>query len=220
MTTLLALAALAPAALAGVNMPISEAIEEGYATVVQITADETICDTFSVDEQANLSSSFRTLVSVDEVLSLPEDGEAVVAGESIELAWRSFVGGPGWDDSEMSCTEPEFSLSEGEERPVVVYLSQGVWEVDPWYHVDGQPTAAGDGVRPPCGEEEQAEVIAELEGDDPEEPADPEGEEGDSGDAADGDDVKAGGCSVVPAPAAAPVLGLLATLLVARRRRT
>lgn len=214
MSPMLAALALATPALAGVNMPMSEAIEEGYVTVLQVTAGAPACDTFSVDERGNLSQSFSAQVVVDEVLCLPEDAELVEAEEVVVLAWSNFVGGPEYEDEAVSCEQPPFALTEGEERPVAVYATGDGFEVDAWYHVDGQHTVAGEGSMPPCGEAEQAQVIAELE-------AEPEPEPGDSGDPASDDDAAdaSAGCAVGGLPAAGPLAGLLLLVGLGRRRR-
>ena len=223
MTTLTLLALLTnavPAASAAVPNTTSQAADDGW-TVVQIEAFETRCETYSVDEDATRRSTYRTWVSVDAVLSLSDDEEAPVLtlGESIELRWSdSDSGRP--DRSEDSCGDPEFSLSFGQQREVVVDWDGTAWTVDAQYFSDGPENAPGDGLLPACGEDLQQQVLEGAHNhDDPEQTRD--GIRTGSGhDGLDGEGGAApAGCSTLPLPGVGPVAGLLGLATVARRRR-
>jgi len=206
---------LTPTATAGVNLPITEAIAEGWEVVVQIEALETACETFSVDEAANRWSRYRTLASVEEVLSWPEDNglEPMVAGESIEVLWGDHEYGPEWDSEGMSCETPRYSLPDGAIRPAVIRAAADGWSIDTMYTDDTNTATGSDEPLPPCGEAEQQAIIDAMGGAD-----DTGGGSDDTG--AKATDQKTGdtGCSVVRQAGLAPLTAALALLGVARRR--
>jgi hypothetical protein len=211
---LLLLSVLAsPSATASEEMTISEAVENGFDVVLYIDAGETSCETFSVDAEGNRSATYRTVVSVEEVLAWPaaHDGEPLLAGESIELLWSDYEVGPLWSDEGMGCQTPHFGLVEGARRPVVVRDAAAGWTVDPFYADDTGTAVGGDGERPPCGEAEQDAIIADLLGSE------------DTGLEAEdraGDAPKSStGCAVTRGAGVAPLAGLFAFLGLASRRR-
>lgn len=205
---------LTPTATAGVNLPITEAIAEGWEVVVQIEALETACETFSVDEAANRWSRYRTLASVEEVLSWPEDNglEPLVAGESIEVLWGDHEYGPEWDSEGMSCETPRYSLPDGAIRPAVIRHAAEGWSIDTMYTDDTNTATTSEEPLPPCGEAEQQAIIDAMDSDDT------GGGSGDTGD--DTTDQKTGdtGCSVIGQAGLAPLTAVFALLGAARRR--
>lgn len=226
MTTLTLLALLTnavPAASAAVDpmdTTTSQAADDGW-TVVQIEAFETRCETYSVDENAWRRSTYRTWVSVDAVLSLSDDEEAptLTLGESLELRWSDSDSGRS-DRSEDSCGDPEFSLSYGQRREVVVDWDGTAWTIDAQYFSDGRENEPGDGLLPACGEDLQQQVLEGTHNhDDPEQTRDGirtgSGQDGLDGE----DDAAPAGCSTLPLPGVGPVAALLGLATVARRRR-
>jgi hypothetical protein len=202
MTTFsLALASMGPAHAAA-YMPISEAVEAGTETIILVEALDSRCETFSIDEDYNLSSTYRTTVSITAVLSegtIEEEGqEVIVAGESIEIRWDSFTEGPYTDSDVMGCTEPSFSISEGAQRPLVIEWSGDAWTVNPWYEDDSTTSIEGSGVFPECGQAQQTDLLSDEHGDPIE-------------------DIPMG-CSATALPAAGPLLALGALCGLLRRR--
>ncbi len=207
---------VAPPAAASVDMFISEAVEHGHEVVIEIEAGETSCETFSVDPEGNRGSTYRTVVSVVDVLSWPDEhgAEPLLAGESIELRWSDYELGPLWSDEGMGCETPHFGLLEGARRPVVVRDAPAGWTVDPFYLDDSGTSVGGEGERPPCGEAEQDAVIADLL------------EQEDTGIEADeaydqerSAQTNSGGCAVAGSAGVAPLAALLALVGLTRRRR-
>lgn len=230
-----ALAALAVPSLAsaGELTSMSDAIVDGYQTVLEVEALETHCKTFAVDEEANLLSRYITLMAIEEVyLGSGDDdspAEDVVVGESMEVEWYQWTDSPFLEDENMGCSTPAFSISVGAHRPIAVDWSDESWSVDPWYYDDFETSTTGAGDLPPCGEAEQQVLIDEIRearGDtegDPDTPddGDPESQDdldSDPQDTEDEEDAPAG-CSAVSGAALGPVLALVGLVGIGRRRR-
>ena len=202
---------------AGEETPMSQAVEAGFTTVVEVEALETRCETFSIDEDANRSSTFSTLVSLEEVYLGSNDIDApteeLVVGESVELRWYGWEAGPFFDPGDMGCMTPEFSIRDGARRPLALTWYEARWSIDPWYYDDFDSSAAGTGALPPCGEDEQAALVASLQADDASE------ELGTDDPQTEGEKDETAGCSSVQGASLHPLLALLGLLGLARRRR-
>ena len=208
--------ALAYPAQAAVPLFVSQAISEQEGVVAHVASVETRCHTFSIDEDANRSATYRTLVSVEEVLMWPdwEDAEPLVAGESIELEWRTWTPGVQEEPESDGCgAAVELGLSSGDERWLVLLPGDGaVFFADTQYFEDVGDRVDGDGLLPACGEDEQDALLEALTGahlDDEDAPSD----------AADPDDAVAAGCTVAPLSGVGPTAALLGMLGLLRRRR-
>ncbi len=204
---------LAPLAHAGVQTNISEAVEEGHLTVLDIEALETSCETFTVDAEATRRSQYRPVMSIQEGIPLSDEDMSfemeLSAGESIEVLWTDTEEGPIEPEYAPACQDPAVRILDGAERPVVLQHIADDWAVDPWYVDDSETSVTGTGDLPPCGEAEQDAVIGELlEEEDDDETQDALSESGGSG----------AGCSTLPAPAVAPLLAMLGLAGLVRRR--
>ena len=208
--------ALAAPANAAIGMFVSDAVEYEEGIVAHIASIETSCKTFAIDEDANRSSTYRTLVSVEEVLVWPEwtEAEPLVAGESIEIEWKTWTTSVQDESEDDGCgVEPDLDLSSGDERWVVLLPGEDdVFFVDTMYNEDIGNRVDGDGILPACGEDEQAAVYEGLIGE-------PRREAFDR--AVDGDDADIGpaGCTVAPLSGVGPAAALLGLIGLVRRRR-
>lgn len=210
-----ALAALPPAY-------VSEAIDNGEGVVARIASVETHCETFAIDERANLTATYLTAVSVEEVLAWPAwvEVEPLVVGETIDIRWTAFT--PGIEDVEEadSCEAPELGMSAADVRTVVLLAGDDAWAVDTTYASDVGDVVVGEGVLPACGEDEQLAVLDGLLDEpagDTDEPSDADSADG--ANSADDADPVAAGCSVMPLSGVGPVAAVLGLLGLTRRRR-
>ena len=204
---------------------VSDAIEEESEVVTRFVSIDTVCETFSVDEQADLLSVYRTAVSVEEVLVWPEwaGGQPLVVGESIDVLWESLSPGIDRDEELESCATVDVPMSSGDVRTVVLTPEGDAWSVDNLYMTDVGEHVGGDGVLPDCGEDLQAEVLAELQDDPAEDPEQDEDRDAADGEGADGPartQSSEVGCNALALPAVGPAAALLALVGLARRRRS
>ena len=208
--------ALGTPAHAAIGMFVSDAVEYEEGIVAHIASIETSCKTFAIDEDANRSATYRTLVSVEEVLVWPEwaEGEPLVAGESIEIEWKTWTPSVQDEPESDGCgAEPDLDLSSGDERWVVLLPGEDdIFFVDTMYNEDIGDRVDGDGILPACGEDEQAAVHEGLIGE-------PRKEDSDPSDDGDDADVAPAGCTVAPLSGVGPVAALLGLVGLVRRRR-
>lgn len=215
LTTSVLLLSLASVAHAGEQMEISAALEEGYATIIHVETLETGCETFEVTDEASRLSTYRTLMSVTEVLhvsdwDLENASLGLVAGESAEVLWSDYDSGPFIDTSMSECGATGFQILDGAKQRLVVRWSDDEWVLDSSYYDDSDDAVDGDGVLPPCGEAEQDAVVDERSGH--------VDETYDEEHSIEYDDDGALGCSTLPAPALAPILALTGLAGLVRRR--
>ena len=219
--------AVATPAYAAIGMFVSDAVEYEEGIVAHVASIDTSCHTFAIDEDANRSATYRTLVSVEEVLVWPEwaEGEPLVAGESIELEWKAWTPIEQDEPEYDGCGNvPELNLSSGDQRWLVLLPGgDGVFFADTMYQEDIGERVEGDGILPTCGEDEQVAVYEALtEG--PLEDANVDENdalEDESVLAEDGDgaDVAPAGCTVLPLSGVGPAAALLGLIGLVRRRR-
>lgn len=202
---------------AGVELYVSDAVASQSEIVARVVSMDTTCETFVIDERANRTATYHTVVSVEEVLSWPAETTAapLVSGESLTIQWTAFTPGVDGDTDDLECSTPEISLSTNDVRTFVLLPGDDVWSVDTIYVEDVGEATEGDGELPDCGEDEQQAVAGSLEDD----PAGDTGMGGDTGEVLLEDGTgEAGGCSTVPGSPAGLLTALIGLVGLARRR--